>query len=100
MKEKIVLVNCEAIQKELEDVLPKTDEVLNVWGGHSNDDGTKMVYVKLTQNDDDNRCHYTKVTLNAMRKVLGEIYDVEITENCSIEFGFALPLTSKYIIRK
>ncbi len=100
MKFKTIIVDCEAIQKALEDILPKNVEVLNVWGGNDIEDYTKIVYVTLTQNDNDNRYHYTKVTLNAMRKVLGEIYDVEIIGDWSIEFGFTLPLTSKYIIRK
>jgi hypothetical protein len=100
MKEKTVFVDCEAIQKALEDALPKQVRVLQVWGG-ARDGETKLVYVKVNQNDEEDRNprHYTKVTLNAMRKVLGEIYDVEISGYCSIEFGFVLPVTSKYILK-
>ena len=100
MKEKTVFVDCEAIQKALEDVLPKAVRVLLVWGG-ARDGETKLVYVKVTQNDkeDQNQKHFTKMTLNGLRAVLGEIYDVEITGDCTLEFGFVLPITSQYILK-
>lgn len=100
MKEKTVFVDYKAIQKALEDVLPKQVRVLQVWGIAS-EEVTRLVYVKVTQNDeeDQNPGHYTKNTLNGLRMVLGEIYDVEIKDMTTLEFGFIIPITSQYILK-
>lgn len=96
MELKNEFVDCKAIKKALEDNLPDVVKVISVWEGTLRNDKTFKVYVKLTQVDDVYPSFFTEVVIADMRAICGELLDVEIKDAKTLEFGFALPLTSHY----
>ena len=100
MKERTDFVDCKAIEKALEMYLPEVVKVLKVWEGTMRNDNTYKVYVKVTQVDDSKESFFTEVVLGDMKAVIGELLDVEIIDMTTLEFGFALPLTSRYYLHK
>lgn len=95
MKGKFGFVDCEAIKLELETILPDVVKVIRVWEGTRRSDKTYNVYVRITEADDDDPL-FTEVVLNDMKATIGELMDVEIIDWKTLEFGFALPLSSPY----
>lgn len=96
MELKNEFVDCKAIKKALIDNLPDIIKVVSVWEGTMRNDKTFKVYVKVTQNSDNFPSFFTEVVIADMRAICGELIDVEIKDIRTIEFGFALPLTSHY----
>lgn len=93
-------VNCPAIRKSLEASLPTTYNVVNVWEGYVRNDCTITVYVEIADMDDNPPFMITEIALAELKAICGEMINVEIKGPKNLEFAFALPLTSKYIIRK
>lgn len=100
MELKNEFVDCKAIKKALKDILPDAVKVVDVWEGTMRNDKTFKVYVKMTQIDDDYPTFFTECVLNEMQSVIGKLLDVEIKDTKTLEFGFALPLTSHYYLHK
>lgn len=100
MELKNEFVDCKAIKEALEDNLPDAVKVISVWEGTMRNDNTYKVYVKVTQVDDSKESFFTEVVLGDMKAVIGELLDVEIIDMTTLEFGFALPLTSRYYLHK
>lgn len=96
MELKNEFVDCKAIKKALIDNLPDAVKVISVWEGTLRNDKTFKVYVKVTQVDDVYPSFFTEVVIADMRAICGELIDVEIKGAKTLEFGFALPLTSHY----
>ena len=96
MELKKEFVDCKAIEKELNDNLPDTVKVISVWEGTMRSYKTFRVYVKITQVDDELPIMFTEGVLLVMKAIIGELLDVEIKGPKTVEFGFALPLTSHY----
>lgn len=96
MELKNEFVDCKAIEKALNDNLPVTVKVISIWEGTMRTDKTFKVYVKITQVVDDDPIMFTEGVLAVMKAIIGELLDVEIKGPKTLEFGFALPLTSHY----
>ena len=100
MTQTIDFVNCPAIKRMLDETLPKSVKVLNVWEGCMRTDDTYKVYVLIKEVADKYQRLFTEVVLSMMREVIGELVDVEIMGEDTLEIGFALPLTSHYYLQK
>jgi hypothetical protein len=96
----IDFVNCPAIKRTLDETLPKSVKVLRVWEGTMRTDDTYKVYVLIKAVADKNQRLFTETTLSMMQLAIGELVDVEIMGEDTLEFGFALPLTSHYYLHK
>lgn len=93
-------VDCKAIKKALDENLPDAVKVVSVWEGTMRNDKTFKVYVKITQVDDEFPTFFTECVLDNMQSVIGKLLDVEIKDAKTLEFGFALPITSHYYLKK
>lgn len=90
-------VDCKAIVKALKDNLPDGYNVISVWEGTlRNDNKTFKVYVKIADMDEEEPIMFTECALADLKAICGELLDVEIKDAKTLEFGFALPLTSHY----
>lgn len=96
MKQPFELVDCKAIEESLKDNLPECIKVIGAWVGCMRKDNTITVYVKITQIDDNFPSYFTEVVIADLKAICGELLDVEIKDARTLEFGFALPLTSHY----
>lgn len=96
MELKNEFVDCKAIEEALKDNLPDAVKVTRVWEGTMRNDKTFKVYVVITQVNDTYEPFFTEVVIADMKAIIGELIDVEIKDARTLEFGFALPLTSRY----
>lgn len=101
MKENVGFVDCKAIEKSLKDNLPSVVKVVRVWEGTMRGDNTIKVYVvaRLERNDL-YPPFFSEISLADMRAICGELIDIEIKDAKTLEFGFALPITSHYYLHK
>lgn len=97
---KINFVDCLAVKKAIEAMLPSSIQVDEVCEGPLRNDHTVTVYIRLRIILNDHPKFFDENLFNSMREVAGKLLDVEIIDMTTLEFGFALPFTSHYYFNK